>query len=296
MRHDTVATATARVPTRSAVWIEQFRVSGLAMRREATLLALLALVPSAALVLLDRAGILSLVSDSVPMRDLSLDPTPVLGTLAAFMALLFPLALWKGERRFADTPLWSLPVDHSRHVLVKVATGWAWLFLLVGGAMLYFLALAVLGGSTLGVEHVRHVLLAPAGAGAGPATEVVRWTTHWWEWLLPLVAATAAYLVATALVLGTRHPVPWAVGLWLLVLVTGEVGHDLGIEWMARPLDSMVVALGEWEILETIITLADGERVRALSSVPSLGTWAANTAAWFVLGLGGTLAGAFRRR
>lgn len=298
MKHDTQDPAAARVPARSAVWAEQLAASGLAVRQQAILLAIVALIPSALVVVLDRAGWLALVVDGAGMRDLSLNPTPVLGALAAFVGLFFPLALWAGERRFGDSPLWSLPVDHRRHVLVKVATGWTWLLLLLTGAMLYFLALAVLGGSTLGVEHVRHVLLDPSATAAGTSavTEVARWTTHWWEWLLPMGAATAAYLVATALVVGTRHPVLWAVGLWFAILIMGEVGHDLGIRWMARPIDSMAVAMGEWEILETIVTLADGERVRALPAVPSLGAWAANIAAWVALGLAGTFAGASRRR
>jgi len=288
-----------RTPQLAAVAAEQFRTVGLAVRREVILVALLIAVPWTLLALLDVTGLLALVDDGRALRDSAVNPTPALGTVAAFLGVLFPLAVWKGEGRFEDTPLWSLPVDHRRHAVTKVAAGWAWLLLLVSASLVYLVALALASGTELGVEYVSHLIVDPtaAAAGAAGATEVVRWTTAWWEWVLPIGAASAAYLVVSALVVSTRHPVWWALGLWFLMLPIGAIGDEFEIAWAERAFALVAWPLGEWGIaLETAVRLPDGEGLSALRALPSFGAWAAATVFWIAVGCAGVFAGASRPR
>ena len=152
------------------------------------------------------------------MADCDPHVTSGLGAyLTVLAALLLPLVVWKGERRFGDTPLWPLPVDHRRHALVKVAAGWVWLMAILGAALVWVTLTVLASGGALGVDEVRLLIIDPVGATAGTpgATESVRWTTPWWEWALPFTSATAAYLLASTLMLATARPLFWAIGLWV---------------------------------------------------------------------------------
>ena len=208
-------TTVERRPGFGAVWREQTRMVGLSVRRE-SILAITALwLICLTGVALARVPALSLAING-ELDNFVLNPgEPGLGVVGVLTALLFPLMVWKGERPWGDGPIWSLPVDHRRHALTKVAAGWVWLMVLLGGALLSVVLATLAGGGTLGVDEVRLLIIDEAAFYAGTAgvTREVPWTTRWWEWVLPFTSATAAYLFVSALLLATAHPVRWAVAL-----------------------------------------------------------------------------------
>ena len=72
-----------------------------------------------------------------------------------------------------------------------------------------------------------------AGAGTGGLAELV-WTAQWWQWLLPFAAGTVGYLLSSALLLGTRHPVRWIAGAVLVLFLVDAVGTSAHVEWLAN--------------------------------------------------------------
>ena len=43
------------------------------------------------------------------------------------VALVFPFAIWRRDRRFAPAFLWTLPVNRTQLVYARVFAGWVWL-------------------------------------------------------------------------------------------------------------------------------------------------------------------------
>ena len=240
------------------------------------------------------------------MGALVFDPgDPPWGFFAVLAALLLPLVVWKCERRFGDTPLWSMPVDHRRHALLKVAAGWVWLLAILGAALVWATLTTLVSGGSLGVDEARLLVLDPAGAIAGTpgAVESVNWTTPWWEWAFPFTSATAAYLLASTLILATARPVFWAAGLWvagMLVFGAGALALDSGdiwdIGWIER---AARFAAWSWYVGADSFTRwlplpAGGGRVWTI--LPTASMWAASAAFWISLGLAGVLVASGRPR
>ena len=214
-----------RMPAMKAVWGEQLRVVGLAIRREGTLAALVLALGSLALIAFSRMPVLQAMVDG-EVGQLVFDPgEPPWGFFAVLAALLLPFVAWKGERRFGDTPLWSMPVDHRRHALLKVAAGWVWLLAILSAALVWVTLTVLASGGTLGVDEVRLLVLDPAGAAAGTpgAMESVNWTTPWWEWALPFTSATAAYLAGQHP--HARHTASAVLGRRAVGRGRGRAGH-----------------------------------------------------------------------
>ena len=285
-----------RLPAMTTVWIEQLRVVGLAIRREGTLAALVLGLGSVAMIAFSRMPALqAMVGEE--MGKLVFDPgEPPWGFFAVLAGLLFPLGVWKGERRFGDTPLWSLPVDHRRHALLKVAAGWVWLLAILGAALGWFTLTVLASGGALGIDEVRVLILDPAGAAAGTpgATESVNWTTPWWEWALPFTSATAAYLLASTLMLATRRPLFWAAGLWVAGAVVVGVGDVWDIGWIERTTEFVAWYAGGDSFNRGMQLPTGGREVWTL--LPSVTMWAASSAFWIGLGLVGVLGASSRAR
>lgn len=282
---------------------EQVRVVGLAVRREMVLAGLAFAVLCILGIVIARVPALLIMVDGSPAL-LRFDPgEPQWGIFAVFIALAFPLLVWRGERPFGSATLWSLPVDHRTHCLTKVAAGWVWLMVLLGAAVLLFMLTFLAAGGTLGVDEIRHLVIDPAGASRGVqgATRPVPWTTPWWEWIHPLAGATAGYLITTTLLVGTRHPVRWAVVLWLSVMglaVISELARMGGFV-PADGLTEAVDALNWFFSGDTFtrgIQLPDAVRATGWTRLPTLGLWLASAAFWIGLGVVGTLAASARPR
>lgn len=289
-----------RVPAMKAVWKEQLRVVGLAIRREGALAAAALVLGSIAFVAVIRIPALRRLAEAEgAMGELVLDPgsgDPPWSLFAVFVALILPLGVWKGERRFGDTPLWSLPVDHRRHALTKVAAGWIWLLAILGSAFVWVTLTVLASGGTLGVDEVRLLIVDPVGARAGTAgaTDPMSWTTPWWEWVLPFTAATAAYLLASTLLLATPRPLFWAVGLWVVVLAVVGVAEFWDVGWIHRGTDLVSWYIGG-DPFTRGVQLPTGRR-EAWMLLPSLKMWAASSAFWISLGVVGVLGASARPR
>ncbi|MDE0356151.1 MAG: hypothetical protein OXN92_00200 [Gammaproteobacteria bacterium] len=282
-----------RLPAMKAVWGEQLRVVGLAIRREGALAALALALGSVALIAFSRMPVLQAMVDG-EIGELVFDPgEPPWGFFGVLGALLLPLVVWKGERRFGDTPLWSMPVDHRRHALLKVAAGWVWLMAILGAALVWVTLTTLASGGSLGVDEVRLLVLDPAGATAGTpgAVQSVNWTTPWWEWALPFTSATAAYLLASTLVLATRRPLFWAAGLWVAGGVVLGIADFRDIDWIQRVSDFVAWYIGgdsfAWG-------MSGGREVWTL--LPTARMWTASSALWIGLGLVGVLGASSRAR
>ena len=292
-----------RIPVMKAVWIEQLRAVGLAIRREGVLAGLVLALGSLALIAFARVPVLQAIVNE-EMGELVFDPgEPPWGLFAVLAALLLPLVVWKGERRFGDTPLWSMPVDHRRHALLKVAAGWIWLMAIVGAALGWVALTVLASGGSLGVSEVRLLVLDAAGAIAGTpgALESVNWITPWWEWAFPFTSATAAYLVASTLWLATARPVFWAAGLWVagtLVFGAGALALDSGdiwdIGWIERASEFVAWYIGADSFTRGMPLPTGGREVWTL--LPTANMWLASSAFWISLGLAGVLLASSRAR
>ena len=285
-----------RIPATKAVWGEQLRVVGLAIRREAALAALVLVLGSLALIAFSRMPVLQAMVDG-EVGQLVFDPgEPPWGFFAVLAALLLPFVAWKGERRFGDTPLWSMPVDHRRHTLLKVAAGWVWLLAILGAALGWVTLTVLASGGTLGIDEVRVLVLEPAGAAAGTpsATESVNWTTPWWEWALPFTSATAAYLLASTLMLATRRPLFWAAGLWLAGAVVLGIADIRDIQWIQRASDFVAWYIGGDSFTRGMQLPTGRQEVWTL--LPTFKMWMASSAFWIGLGLAGVLGASGRAR
>ncbi len=287
--------AVGRVPAMKTVWMEQLRVVGLAIRREAALAGVALAIGS--LVVIAVMPMLQAIIDEGGVSELVLDPgEPPWGFIAVLAALLLPFVVWKGERRFGDTPFWSLPVDHRRHALLKVAAGWVWLLAILGAALAWVTLTVLASGGTLGVDEVRVLVLDPVGAAAGApaATESVRWTTPWWEWVLPFTSATAAYLLASTLFLATARPLFWAAGLWIAGAGALGVAEFRDIGWIQRSAE-LVAWYAGGDSFNQGVRLPTGW-IEGWMLLPSVEMWLASSAFWISLGLVGVAAAACRAR
>ena len=285
-----------RIPSLKAVWVEQLRVVGLAIRREGTLAAAVLALGSVALIAFSRIPALQAIVNEEAGK-LVFDPgEPPWGFFAVLTALLLPLVVWKGERRFGDTPLWSMPVDHRRHALLKMAAGWVWLMAILGAALVFVTLTTLASGGALGVDEVRLLIVDPAGATAGTpgATESVNWTTPWWEWALPFTSATAAYLVASTLILATARPLFWAAGLWVAGAVVLGAADIWDIGWIERTADFVAWYIGG-DTFTRGVQLPSG-RTKAWTLLPTAKMWTVSSVLWIGLGLTGVLTASGRAR
>jgi hypothetical protein len=278
------------------VLLEHVRVLGLALR-----------MPAAAAAGLIGLATLLVISE-IPRQGGAIDFHPERYMLPALLALVFPIVVWRGEDRFGPGFLWTVPVDRRRHALTKVFAGWIWLMSAVALFVLWLLALTLLSGGSLLREETIRVLSSsvPApGAFADPgAVQTVRLTPQPLFWLTPFTAATGAYLLASALALGLRHPLRWIVGTALglqLVVIAGDAAN---VEWPSRLLRALyagpygidTLLSARTESVEVWVTLSTGEHVHAWQALPHLGQWATATLLWTGVGLVILWAAASRHR
>lgn len=291
------------LPRQRDVLLEQLRVTGRALRVPmiiATAFAVMALI-----------GIVpDLVSGDL-VADFHVEPSPLPGIVGA----LLPIAVWAREERFGPGFLWTLPVDRRRHALTKVLAGWLWL---IAGVLIFVLGqlvLTLLSGSPVLPVETLHVLSAPV-ASRGPvdpsALQVVRWAPGAMIWAVPFVAATATYLLGSAVMLGTRRPLLWVIGAVLSYPVAMAASHVasrlLGVEWLAdvperaltqlvrgpHGLDALLTA--RTALLDDRAFLPTGERIPIWSAVPEIADWGIAALLWTAIGLLALWAAASRHR
>jgi len=282
----------ATPPRWTAVAWQQLRTVGLALRRELVV----------ALLILAAFSLPMLVAHlRTPGRTSDMQFAEMM-VLAVIVGVFGPIAVWKGEEPARRAYLWAQPVDRTRHSLLKVLGGWAWVMVAIAVFVLWIAAMARLTGGELSLGDTR-VLVNPLPEGAAPtAADFVthRWPVPAWQWLVPFGAATAMYLLCSIVVLFSSHPWRWFAGLIVggtLVGILGEAGVGFG-EWMIH---TVVEGRYGLEVLVTgssseVVAVAapGGRQVPALVYVPQPGAWLGAVALWTGLGLAGVLAAARR--
>ena len=292
-----------RLPRLRDVLREQSRALGYMLRVPMLIAVVLALVVTVVLAIQIGSGHIE--------KHLLAEPSSLPGMIGA----LLPIAVWAREERFGPGFLWTLPVDRSRHALIKVLAGWLWL---LAGLALYALCqlvLAVVADSGVLPVKTMYVLTTPVLVSV-PLDPAVLRTVHWAPgpiiWVIPFAAATATYLLSSAFMLGIRHPLRWIVGVVIAVPVlsgaTHVVSRLLGAEWLAnmpaRALSQLVegryglealLTLRTWS-LDTRVVLTTGERIQAWSAIPDLAGWRIAALLWIGAGLLALWAAAWRHR
>jgi hypothetical protein len=157
----------------------------------------------------------------------------------ALYSALIPFVMWRNDRPFGPAFLWTLPVDRRRLALARVFAGWLWTMATVGGFILWLYVLA---------------LLAHA-----PALEIVM--------RVPVTATATAYLFASALILGVRHPLRWLLAATGVFFLIGGLSEAFGSGPSA--LDSALSASGFVSAVE--------DAVEAWGVLPGLARWAITT-------------------
>jgi hypothetical protein len=287
-------------PRMADVLREQVRAVALALRGPAV-------VAAAVLVLGTALTIAEFVTGGGPV-----DFAPELSMVPGFVGLLFPIGVWKGERRFGPSFLWLLPVDRRRHALAKVAAGWVCLMAAVLFFLVWYLLVAlVTAGNVFGDQMVQLLPSAviPEARTLDPAAlRTVRYTPAPLLWLVPFTAATGTYLLASAVAVGSRYPLRWIIGVPLGILLLSALGAAAQIDWLKLlasrlleivfegryGLDALFTARAE--SLKTAVTLSTGKTVSAWRGLPDVGEWARATLLWTAAGLAALLAAASRQR
>jgi hypothetical protein len=279
---------------------EQVRAVALALRTPA-------LVALAILLLGSALAIGEFVTGGGPV-----DFAPELSMVPALVGLLFPVGVWKGERRFGTSFLWLLPVDRRRHALAKVTAGWICLMIGVLFFLGWIFVLAlVTGGNILG-EHTVQLLpsaVIPEARTLDPAAlRSIGYTPEPVFWLVPFTAATGTYLLASAVALGSRYPLRWIVGVPLGILLLSALGAAADIDWLrflaSRLLGAVLEArygldalfTARAESLKTAVVLSTGKTVSVWRGLPDVGEWALATFLWIGAGLVALLAAVSRHR
>jgi hypothetical protein len=249
------------------------------------------------------AGLATLVALPTVMRGgpLRINGWPTL--MPGIMGALLPIAVWGRDDRFGPGFLWTLPVDRGRHALTKVAAGWIWLMASVLLFLFWLFVLTSITGEPV-LPETLHLAASEALAAqpVDPGTlRTVRWSPGRLMWLVPFAGATATYLLASALVLGTRHPLRWVIGVGVFYaitsLVSGPINALLGMSWVndapGRLLNLLVGGRYGLDALLTArslslsasATLTTGKSLRVWWGVPSLADWGMATLIWTAVGL-----------
>lgn len=158
-----------------------------------------------------------------PNHQSSIEYGPAGAVPMLVIAFLLPFVAWRGEDPAHRAYHWAMPVPRAAHTLLKVGAAWLWLVL---GVAAYLAFIAILSWSTAAITGYWPEARGPA-----------------WEWLVPFTAATVCYLLASALVVGSRHPWRWVfivLGVWLFgagyvdAMDLRELGRALAAIWSGR--------------------------------------------------------------
>lgn len=256
------STALHRLPRRADVAREQLRGVGLALRREGVV---------AAGVLAMATALIGSVQLRRPFGDAALDMSPEMGIPVAILAILLPMAVWKGEGPARRGYHQAMPVAAGAHGMARALAGLAWM---LGAMGAYYGWLALVTAAT--------------GGEPEPAP--------WFAWAGPVVGAVALYLLGSALALRAAHPWRWIGG--------AMVGHTF-----LRALAGSDGALPAWRAVDSVLsgrygltTLLSGraplfvrranpiygsDAYEYVTRVPNAGVWM--TAAWLWLAIAITL-------
>jgi hypothetical protein len=281
-------------PRMAAVLREQFLATGVGLRRELMAVAALSLFVTAIVI----------IGVTTSGGSVSLSPDGA-GFVLGWIGLLAPLAVWKAEGPSNRGYFWALPVDRTRHTLLKVLVGWLWLMITLA-AFLAFVALQswITGGGP-GVDEMRYVLADGARAAGGAVEPTmlreIRWTTPGWQWVVPFLAPTVTYLIGSIAALSSDHGWRWLVAPFLVVGLLGAVSEAAQVTWLATAFEQLVAGrygietllTGSNEATVRLVTTA-GETVRAWTNLAEARQWFTALAIWLLPALAGVFVAARR--
>jgi hypothetical protein len=234
------------------VVIEQIRIVGLSMRREALIAGLVLLGVATMLVASD-------VAEGGPGFDShEMFPAPVI-------AFLFPFAVWRSDKRSGPAFLWTLPVERRTLALAKVFAGWIWAMV----ALLGFASWLVMIGLAVRVSPAQIVTRVPVTVTTAMyllGSALLLGLRHPVRWLLATVGALFLFVTFSEM-LGRNATGEWRVFAWNGVvrsLVYGPYG--------AR---AILTSSGFFSAVE--------HASRALRTQPTFGQWAIVTFLWLAV-------------
>jgi hypothetical protein len=284
---------------------------GQVMREQLSVIALSLRVP--AMVLAAIAGVVTMLAIADFLRGRGgVEFAPELSLIPALAGALLPIAVWQSEKRFGPGFLWTLPVDRMRHALTKIFAGWVVLMIAVTAFVFWLLVLALITkGGISGDEMIR--LLPPSYDSYVSAVDPSTLRTIQWSFppvlrLVPFFSATGAYILASAITLGFRHPFRWIIGTIAAVYLTAAIGQGIADDQFWTLSGKLIRTLQEGrygldtllsaraESLRTVVTLSNGQRITAWRGLPVVSDWIVAVLLWTGLGIGGLSAALMRHR
>jgi hypothetical protein len=231
-------------------------------------------------------------------------PSPVImlpSDLLTYLSLVgvgLPFFIQRGPvTPFRSGLPWTLPVGRARHALLRVTGGWLWLMAAVAVLLLWAVGIPFLSGGELQEPRLFLVASFTDPLPVDPASlPTVLWSIPWWLWLVPFPAATALYLLISALFLATPHPGRWLVGVFLGLLLLAIVVERADLAFMSGFGEPAFQILTEGQHgLTTLITggtaavegvdLPNGESMSMFVGMPTFGRWAGSAGLWIGAGL-----------
>ncbi|HEX6751802.1 MAG TPA: hypothetical protein VF092_31195 [Longimicrobium sp.] len=245
------------IPRRVDVAREQLRAVGLSLRREGAV----------------AAGALGLLSVVILWDELregygGMNMTPELGVPVALVALLVPMAVWKGEGPGGRGYHHAMPVERGPHAVARGVAGLVWTLAATGAWFAWLVAVALASGS--------------------------RFDGMWgadWRFAAPVAGVVVMYLLGSALTLRAAHPWRWlgggAAGYVFLKMLAGPDGEL----WLYRAANE--VLRGRYGVMTLLTgrspvwihTSLEGRAYEYLSHRPVASVWVMSVWLWLTLAL-----------
>jgi len=260
-------------------------------------------------------GILLVLFGAYALYDNLARPNAIVGLppdllmYLSFVGIVLPLfARWGSVNPFRPGLPWTLPVDRAHHALIRVTGGWLWLMVAVAVLLLWAVGVPFLSGGALREPQLFLVASFSDPRPLDPASlPTLLWSIPWWLWLVPFPAATAFYLLTSALLLATPRPGRWVAVTILGVLLLTFVAERGDPIWFADITDATLERLVDGRYgLSTLATgataavasvdLPTGESMPMFVGVPTLGRWAVSAVLWIGIGLATLGLAALRHR
>jgi hypothetical protein len=250
-----------RLPRRGTVLREQFLAVGLSLRREGAVVGVLAGAFTLMVVLMQASTGIALGFNVVPEAGIPL----------ALLALLVPMAVWKGEDPARRVYHRAMPVGHGEHAVVRTLAGLPWV--LAAGVAYFFWLLA---------------LSAMSGGLVEP--------TPLWQWAAPFAGVVVTYLLGSALALRVAHPWRWLGGGAVAYLFVRALQPVHGASSLAGIVDAVLRGrYGLRTVITGTVSVPVHEDFGYMPAFASAGVWLLATWLWVAVALSLFLWSAYRQ-
>jgi hypothetical protein len=261
-------------PSLRIVACEQLRLSGLLLRKGATLMLTVYLIMIAVMVRqVHRVTATDLLRGAAAPNFTF---RPESSGIITLVAIMLPLLIWEGEDPTRRSYQWLMPLPQPIHTLIRVFAGWIWLML----ATLIFLggnfALVLITERMTGERQAYH----PGFAA--------------WEWIVPFSAATVTYLFTSAAAVGTRRPLVWVFGFAALYTLCITLLSRLGMPQASDALHALWA--GSYGTRVAMAGMVSSQMGATTDQARDLTHWAGASALWGVCGAALLAVVSFRRR